>query len=400
MDKLKIYARTIEDEAVQQINKMNESAAYKDCIVRIMPDCHAGAGCTIGTVISIKDRIVPNTVGVDIGCGMYVVPLGKKDIDLARLDDVIRSYVPSGFNIHNATLEDAISFSFNFDEFLCREVIDEDFAARSLGSLGGGNHFIEVDVDEDGYKYLVIHSGSRNLGVRVCKYYQDKAVKYCKGMSYDERAVVERLKAEGREKEISAAIADAKKSRTPIDPKLAYLEGKDMKDYLHDMLLCQQYATLNRYTMAKIISDNMPELGMSRILPTRLPFHTIHNYIDIEHNILRKGAVSALNGERLIVPMNMRDGSLLCRGRGNIDWLYSAPHGAGRLMSRKKAKEILDLEDYKQQMSGIYTTSVSADTIDEAPMVYKPIDEIMECVKDTVEIETVIKPIYNFKAAE
>ena len=398
MEKLKVYARTVEDAAAQQIESMNECEAYKDCTIRIMPDCHAGAGCTIGTVIAIKDRVVPNTVGVDIGCGMFVVPLYDKDINLARLDEVIRKYVPSGFNIHEK--QGISKYVFDFDEFSCREVIDEDIATRSLGSLGGGNHFIEVDVDEYGNKYLVIHSGSRNLGVRVCKYYQDLAVKNCNKNAYDEHALVERLKAEGREKEISSAIAAAKAERKTIDAQLAYLEGKDLQNYLHDMQLCQRYAKLNRHFIALTIADYMPELGIKDVLATMYPFHTVHNYIDIQHNILRKGAVSALKDEMLIIPINMRDGSLICRGKGNIDWLYSAPHGAGRLMSRKKAKETFGLDEFKQSMSGIYTTSVCEDTIDEAPMAYKSMDEIVECVKDTVEIWRIIKPIYNFKAKE
>ena len=392
MEKLKIYARTVEDEAVAQINRMNESEAYKNSLVRIMPDCHAGAGCTIGTVIAIKDRVVPNTVGVDIGCGMLVAPVIDKDINLAVLDKVVHEHVPSGFHIH----EEAISRFGMYDKFRCREVIDEGMADRSLGTLGGGNHFIEVDEGADGRKYIVIHSGSRNLGVRVCKYYQDKAITYCKSKAYDEQAIIERLKADGREKEISAAIAAAKAKCKPINTQLAYLEGQDMENYLNDMRLCQLYARRNREMILRTIFE------WSDIVDVNFEdtFHTIHNYIDIAHKILRKGAVSALNGERLIIPMNMRDGSLICKGKGNLDWLYSAPHGAGRLMSRKKAKETLALDEFQQSMSGIYTTSVCEDTIDEAPMVYKPMDEIVECIKDTVEIVDIIKPIYNFKAKE
>ena len=398
MERVKIYARTIEEEAVQQINKMSRSEAYKDCTVRIMPDCHAGAGCTIGTVIGIKDRIVPNTVGVDIGCGMFVVPLGKNDIDLVQLDKVIRCYVPSGFNIHKERM--VSDYIFSFDKFRCRSAIDEDMAYRSIGSLGGCNHFIEIDEDADSNKFLVIHSGSRNLGVRVCKHYQDKAVRYCRKKQTDVSELIAKLKAEGREKEINATVRAAKAGNTPIDPQLAYLEGDDMQDYLNDMKLCQHYATINRHVIARIIGCHIPELRIDEILMTTFPFHTVHNYIDHKLNILRKGAVSAQNGERLIIPMNMRDGSLLCIGKGNIDWLYSAPHGAGRLMSRKKAKETLEMGEFEQSMKGIYTTSVCEDTIDESPMVYKPMDEIIECVKDAVEIETVIKPIYNFKAKE
>ena len=387
MEKLKIFAQTIEDEAVQQVKKMSECAAYKDCYVRIMPDCHAGIGCTIGTVINIGDRIVPNTVGVDIGCGMLVTRLGKQDIDLKRFDQVINEKVPSGFNIH----ETAKSTFHMLDTLICKDAIDTDIALRSIGTLGGGNHFIELDVDELGNKYLVIHSGSRNLGKRVCEYWQKRAVEYCKKLAYDEQEIIDRLKAQGRQKEIAAAIKEAKANAPKVDKELAYIEGKDAHQYIYDMLLCQCYADLNRETMAKIICS---EMG----LEIKSQFTTLHNYIDVKHNILRKGAVSALNNEELLIPINMRDGSLLCLGNGNLDWLYSAPHGAGRLMSRKKAKETLSVTEFEKSMQGIYTTSVCEDTIDEAPMVYKPMQEIIECIKPTAEVLHIIKPIYNFKA--
>ena len=389
MEKLKIYAQTIEDEAVQQVNKMNECAAYKDCTVRIMPDCHAGVGCTIGTVIAVKDRIVPNTVGVDIGCGMLVTELGTQDVDLQLLDKVIYERVPSGFNIH----EQPVITHLDIRTMYCASAFDENVAQRSIGTLGGGNHFIELDEDAAGRKYLVIHSGSRNLGVRVCNYYQKKAIAYCKGNTLAEQRIIEQLKEEGRQSEIQTVLQAAKQNRGIISNELAFLEGDDLEHYLHDMSICQQYASLNRKAMAHVICDAL-QLGIVA------QFETIHNYIDIEHKILRKGAVSALNGEKLIIPMNMRDGSLICQGRGNIDWLYSAPHGAGRLMSRKKAKETLAMQDFKQSMQGIYTTSVCAETLDEAPMVYKPMQEIIECVQDTVDVMYVIKPLYNFKAKQ
>ena len=390
MEKLKVYAQTIEDEAVQQIKQMNESEAYKDCTVRIMPDCHAGAGCTIGTVIAIKDRIVPNTVGVDIGCGMLVTELGKQEVNLKALDAAIKQEVPSGFMVHAHAVA---HFTKELAELRCQNVLDMDFANRSIGSLGGGNHFIELDEDSDGNKYLVIHSGSRNLGVRVCKHYQDIAIDYCRRNSYNEQEIVKQLKAEGREKEIQAALQAAKAQSPKVDKELAYLEGEDLKDYLHDMSICQRYASLNRKVMAFAICDTLQ-------LAIHEQFETIHNYIDLTHKILRKGAVSALNGEKLIIPMNMRDGSLICTGKGNIDWLYSAPHGAGRIMSRKKAKETLNVADFEQSMQGIYTTSVCAETLDEAPMVYKSMQEIIDCIKPTVDIEEIIKPVYNFKAKQ
>lgn len=390
MEKLKVYAQTIEDEAVQQIKQMNESEAYKDCTVRIMPDCHAGAGCTIGTVIAIKDRIVPNTVGVDIGCGMLVTELGKQEVNLKALDAAIKQEVPSGFMVHAHAVA---HFTKELAELRCQNVLDMDFANRSLCSLGGGNHFIELDEDSDGNKYLVIHSGSRNLGVRVCKHYQDIAINYCRRNSCNEQEIVKQLKAEGREKEIQATLKAAKAQSPKVDKELAYLEGEDLKDYLHDMSICQRYASLNRKVMAFAICDTLQ-------LSIYNQFETIHNYIDVVHKILRKGAVSALNGEMLIIPMNMRDGSLICTGKGNIDWLYSAPHGAGRIMSRKKAKETLNVADFEQSMQGIYTTSVCAETLDEAPMVYKSMQEIIDCIKPTVDIVEIIKPVYNFKAKQ
>ena len=390
MEKLKVYAQTIEDEAVQQIKQMNESEAYKDCTVRIMPDCHAGAGCTIGTVIAIKDRIVPNTVGVDIGCGMLVTELGKQEVNLKALDAAIKQEVPSGFMVHAHAVA---HFTKELAELHCQNVLDMDFANRSIGSLGGGNHFIELDEDSDGNKYLVIHSGSRNLGVRVCKHYQDIAITYCRRNSCNEQEIVKQLKAEGREKEIQATLKAAKAQSPKVDKELAYLEGEDLKDYLHDMSICQRYASLNRRVMAFAICDTLQ-------LAIHEQFETIHNYIDLTHKILRKGAVSALNGEKLIIPMNMRDGSLICTGKGNIDWLYSAPHGAGRIMSRKKAKETLNVADFEQSMQGIYTTSVCAETLDEAPMVYKSMQEIIDCIKPTDDIVEIIKPVYNFKAKQ
>ena len=390
MDKLKIYAVTLDDTAAAQIKEMNESEAYGDCLVRIMPDCHAGAGCTIGTVIALRDRIVPNTVGVDIGCGMLVVNLGAKDIDLEELDRVVNEKVPSGFAIHDIARRDFTDIR----SLYCRDAIDEQTAYRSIGSLGGGNHFIEVDVDSKGWKYLVIHSGSRNLGKRVCEYWQHRAEEHLiHGLGYDEKEIVERLKAEGRQREIADTIREAKQKAKRVPKELAFIEGEDAEHYLRDMQLSQLYAEMNRHAMAKIICD-----AMGWTFPNPYNFQTIHNYIDIKHRILRKGAVRALNGEQLIIPMNMRDGSLLCRGRGNIDWLYSAPHGAGRLMSRRQCQDTLTVEEFERQMQGIYSTSVCRETIDESPMAYKPMEEIIAQIGDTVEVVEVIKPIYNFKA--
>ena len=384
-EKLKIFATTVEDTARAQIDEMNECEAYKDCTVRIMPDCHAGKGCTIGTVIKIKDRIVPNTVGVDIGCGMMVCEIMDKDIDLERLDKVVNDYVPAGFNVH----DEPISYFPFLNDLICIDAVKKNYIQRSIGTLGGGNHFIEVNRAQYGKHYLVIHSGSRNLGVTVCDYYQNIAEKEC-GIDQKERqALIDRLKTEGRQREIQAEM---KKLHPKVkDMRLAYLEGKSFRDYLHDMAIAQLYAWNNRQTIANIIAVHMAwSIGFT--------IHTVHNYIDTHSMTLRKGAVGAENGEVLIIPMNMRDGSLLCRAIGNPDWLYSAPHGAGRLMSRKQAFDTLKMEDFTAAMSDVYSTSVCHETIDESPMAYKPMQEIIDQIGDTVEIIDIIKPIYNFKA--
>lgn len=384
MDKLKIYAKNVEDAAMSQIEEMSHCEAYKDCIIRIMPDCHAGKGCTIGTVIEVKDRIVPNTVGVDIGCGMMVCEIMDKDIDLERLDKIVNEYVPSGFNVH----DEPVCYFTELDELRCINAVKKDYIQRSIGTLGGGNHFIEVNKAQDGTHYLVIHSGSRNLGVTVCDYYQKIAEKEC-GIDANERQLlINKLKSEGRQREIADAIKNLRPKVKNMT--LAYLEGQSFQDYLHDMEIAQQYAKLNRRTIANIIADNMDwSIGTS--------FHTIHNYIDTFTMILRKGAVDAFSGY-LIIPMNMRDGSLLCKGLRNRDWLCSAPHGAGRLMSRKQAFDTLNMDDFTKSMSDVYSTSVCPETIDESPMAYKPMQEIIDAVGDTVEILDVVKPIYNFKA--
>lgn len=384
-EKLKIFATTVEDTARAQIDEMNECEAYKDCTVRIMPDCHAGKSCTIGTVIKIKDRIVPNTVGVDIGCGMMVCEIMDKYIDLERLDKVVNEYVPAGFNVH----DEPMLISTELDDLICIKAVKKDYIQRSIGSLGGGNHFIEVNRAEDGKHYLVIHSGSRNLGVTVCDYYQKIAEKECGIDPKERQALIDRLKAEGRQREIPAEM---KKLQPKVkDMTLAYLEGQSFRDYLHDMEIAQRYAWSNRQTIANIIADHMDwSIGFT--------FHTVHNYIDTQSMTLRKGAVSAVSGEVLIIPMNMRDGSLLCRAIGNPDWLYSAPHGAGRLMSRKQAFDTLKMEDFEREMSDVYSTSVCRETIDESPMAYKPMQEILDCIGDTVQVVDIIKPVYNFKA--
>lgn len=395
----KVFTDNIEDKAVEQIKVLMNQPYAVDANVRIMPDVHAGAGCTIGTTMYIcNERICPNLVGVDIGCGVYVTYLkGVKEIDYEKLDQVIHKYIPSGHEIHSTVMLD----DPELDELKCKDSVDLDRAYKSIGTLGGGNHFIEIDKDDQGRYYLVIHSGSRHLGVEVATYYQNKGYDILKQNQKDTRdALIHTFKAAGQEREISAALAKLKK--TEISKDLAYVGGDVYWDYIHDIRIVQRYASMNRELMSYIIMDKM---GWSKEPMTRMDpkqqFHTIHNYIDYDTEwkpILRKGAVSAKKGELLIIPMNMRDGSLICRGKGNPDWNYSAPHGAGRILSRAGAKKAISIADYEKSMSGIYTTSVNEFTLDENPMAYKPMDEIISNIGDTVDILKVIKPVYNFKA--
>lgn len=391
MKNVKIFAKTIEQEAKEQIERMAASEAYRDCQIRIMPDCHAGKGCTIGTVIQTAGKVVPNTVGVDIGCGMLVVQLGKKDVNLSLLDRIINESVPSGFDVHEQSqLKEMSPFMLRRLHGLHERipVFDLDYIKRSLGSLGGGNHFIELDEDEQGCKYLVVHSGSRNLGVKVCNYFQHLAKKNVNHRE-ERKRIIEDLKKYGLEREINNTL----RRLGPVPPDLAYLEGKDLNDYIFAAHVCRDFAYDNRWNIAMTILRGLE-------LPYKDFFTTCHNYFNIHSGIIRKGAVRAENGEQLIIPLNMRDGSLLCIGKGNEDWLCSAPHGAGRLMSRSAAKKQLSMEEYRQQMHDIYSTSVCESTIDESPMAYKSAEEIESLIADTVEIKKRIKPIYNFKAKE
>ena len=385
----RIFAETFEDEAFDQVKKLANFEAYQQAKIRIMPDAHAGKGCTVGTTMTIRDKVTPNLVGVDIGCGMLTVKLHDKEIDFAKLDEVINTKIPSGFNVHKKAIKD-----FDFSKLRCAKEVDLKRALLSIGSLGGGNHFIEVGKSADDEMFLIIHSGSRKLGSDVCKYYQDKAVARALEKLPDVDVLIEKLKADGREKDISAQIKKLKKSRQnkPLENKdLAYLEGNDFNDYMNDMAIVQRFASLNRETMAEII---LSEMGFTEALR----FETIHNYIDFKRMILRKGAVSAECGETLLIPINMCDGSLLCIGKGNEDWNYSAPHGAGRLMSRRKAKENIEMDDFVNAMKEVYSTSLTSETLDEAPQAYKSLDEIKSTITDTVEIVGRIKPVYNFKA--
>lgn len=380
----KIFARTFEEEAYRQIETLANHEAYLNSKIRIMPDAHAGKGCTVGTTMTITDKVTPNLVGVDVGCGMLAVKLLDKEIDFKKLDRIIKTKIPHGFNVHKE--QKAI---FDFSYLRCKDFVNIERAKLSIGSLGGGNHFIEVGVDDDGSYFLIIHSGSRNLGTGVCKHYQDLAIKNLTDRSEEVKELIEKLKEDGREKDIQSEI---KKLQLPnVNRELAYLTGSDFDDYMNDMRITQEFAYLNRIIMSDIIIN---EMGFE----VESAFVTIHNYIDFDDMILRKGAVSAKKGELLLIPINMRDGSILAVGKGNEDWNYSAPHGAGRLMSRTKAKENINIEEFKETMKDVYSTSVNKSTLDEAPQVYKSIDEIIETTKDTIDIISILKPVYNFKS--
>ncbi len=382
----KVYTDTLDEETRSQIKALCDHPCAEGSAVRIMPDVHAGKGCTIGTTMTIADRVVPNLVGVDIGCGMLTTDLGRAHIEYSKLDKVIREHVPSGKHIRaerHAYVEQA-----DLAALRCAAKVNMSRAELSLGTLGGGNHFIEVDEDDEGTRYLVIHSGSRQLGLQIAEHYQRLA-----GHWLADRAVkdlIVRYKSEGRHNELEQAIANLKSGKGDA---LSFLTGEAMADYLHDMAIAQRYADLNRRAMADVILRKM-KFG------AREQFTTVHNYIDMERGILRKGAISAQAGERVLIPMNMRDGSLLAVGRGNPEWNCSAPHGAGRLMSRKQAREQLSLKDFCQTMEGIYTTSVGRDTLDEAPGAYKPMEDILRHIGDTVDVKARILPRYNYKASD
>lgn len=391
MRDLKIFAKTIEQQAQNQINLLLAQKPFEACKVRIMPDVHAGAGCVIGFTANLGDKVIPNIVGVDIGCGMLVVPLGKISIDYRMLDDVIRRDIPSGRNVHQAPV-----FPVDLSKYRCFEQLKNvEWLENSLGTLGGGNHFIEIDKDENDNKYLVIHTGSRNLGKQVAEIYQSMAVNNLQSKKGERAALIQKLKAEGREREISEALKKLKGETANIPADLCYLEGDDRENYLHDMRLCQDFAAQNREIIAHVICEAMG----GWLIDKNTMFHTVHNYIDDE-NMVRKGAVSAKAKEPLIIPINMRDGCILGEGLGNPDWNESAPRGAGRIMSRNKAKTSISIEEYKKSMDGIFTTSVDMQTLDEAPQAYKPMSEIVECIAETVAVKKILKPVYNFKASE
>lgn len=424
MKDLKIFTDNIEQEAINQIDELLNQEAFKDSKVRIMPDVHAGKGCVIGFTGNLGNKVIPNIVGVDIGCGMLCVELRNIELDLEKLDKVIREYVPSGMTVH----ENQKYKFLELEQLYCYELLKnkDNWLEKSLGTLGGGNHFIEVDVDEDDNKYLVIHTGSRNLGKQVAEIYQEKAIEYCsyeKEMKEAKQQLIKEYKSQHKEKDIQQKLIEISKlyeGRTKLPKDLCYLEKDLRTQYLHDMRICQEFAKDNRLCIAKQILCNYFELPyyegyksvrlrekatsvcdwytQDMIEKDFWYFQTIHNYISFENNIVRKGAISAKKGEEVLIPMNMRDGCIIGVGKGNDDWNQSAPHGAGRIMSRMKAKETFNLDEYKESMKNIYTTSVNENTIDEAPFVYKPMQEIIDCIGDTIDIVKIIKPIYNFKA--
>ena len=389
------YAKVVEDEAIEQIRRMCDYKLTEGSKVRIMPDVHSGKGCTIGTTMTIVDKACPNIVGVDIGCGMYTVQLAEKELDFAAIDEACH-YLPSGKNVWEGRKE-----HFDLTGLKCfRSLKDTKRLERSLGTLGGGNHFIEVDRASDGTNYLVIHSGSRNLGKQVAEIYQQLAVDLHMGkekyfIQRDE--IIRTYKEEGRKGEIQDALKKLKNDFETQDllipEDLCWLYGTFLEDYLADVEICQRFAKRSREIMAEVILERC---GLHAVES----FHTIHNYIDTEEMILRKGSIAAHAGEKVLIPINMRDGSVIAVGKGNPEWNYSAPHGAGRLMSRSKAKENLDLDSYKKAMEGIYTTSVNESTLDEAPMAYKALEDIIDVIRDSVDIIEVMKPVFNFKASE
>lgn len=387
-----IFTDVIDNGAIEQIQAACDFEAFEGLKIRVMPDVHAGAGCTIGTTMTIKNKIVPNMVGVDIGCGMEVVQLVQKDFDLKNLDELIYAKIPSGMNCRQSP--HPCSLQANLEELRCYAHINAQLANHSVGTLGGGNHFIEVDCDDAGNKYLVVHSGSRHLGLEVAEYYQREAYRtLCGNSDAQIKEVIARLKAQGKSREIQSTIKELKANIIDIPPAMAFVSGQLFDDYIHDMKIVQQFAVLNRKAMVNEILNGLN-------LTAADCFTTIHNYIDTDAMILRKGAVSAKKGERLLIPINMRDGSLICTGKGNDEWNQSAPHGAGRLLSRGKAFATLTMEEFKEQMTGIYSTSVTPQTLDESPMAYKKLEDIVDNIAPTVDIVKRIKPVYNFKATK
>jgi RNA-splicing ligase RtcB len=399
-NKAKVFTDNIEETATSQIINLLNQDFTEDAKIRIMPDTHAGAGCVIGFTADLGNKVIPNLVGVDIGCGMLCINLGKEYIDLSKLDEIIHNEVPAGREVHKSNV---VKLEKLNDLICFREIDGDNRFHRAIGTLGGGNHFIELNKDEEENYYLVIHSGSRNLGKRVADYYQNLAIENCKGLGnfqLKKLKLIESLKFEGNKHLIASSINILEKEFKNTQPnyqrELCFLEDNSRENYLFDMNICQEYAVLNRETMANIIFKSL----LNKNILDFEYFQTIHNYIDFKDNIIRKGAVSAYAGEKLIIPINMRDGSVIATGKGNEDWNNSAPHGAGRLMGRNEAKRTLSMDEFTNTMKDVYSTTVGQSTLDEAPMAYKPMQEIIDNIQDTVTIDKIIKPVYNFKSAE
>lgn len=384
-----VYATTVEESCLKQIKELCDEPWAKDSKIRIMADCHAGKSCVIGTTMTITDKIVPSLVGVDISCGVLATEFRSLGIDFSKLDSIIKDRVPMGMNNHSIPIAD---FTTELNQlWSSKDAFNFDKVNRSIGTLGAGNHFLSIEKTEDDVFYLLIHTGSRNFGKVMAEYYQNKALEYHKSnRSLSKKEMIQDLKASGLESTIPSVLASMKPE---VSEDFCYLEGALFDSYIHDMKIAQQFASLNRKTIAKTICEAMK-------WPLSKQFDTVHNYIDTDNMILRKGAISAQKGERCLIPINMHDGSLICVGKGNPDFNFSAPHGAGRLMSRNEAKKVLKLADFKNVMKDIYSTTVNASTLDEAPAAYKPIAEILENVKDTVDVVNHIKPVYNIKASE
>lgn len=386
----RVFTNELEAEAELQIWELLEHPCAKGSKIRFMPDVHPGIGCTIGTTMTITDKVVPYMVGVDIWCGVDTVIITNKNINLEYLDRLIKANIPHSTTVRKEPLKyEDLSY---LDALYCVNNVDLERAKLSLGTLGGGNHFIEVNKDEDGLYYINVHSGSRYLGKQVANYYQNLAVRTCKDSEYEERKnLIESLKAQGRQREIEQVLKDIKTVKVTKTKK--WLEGEEKARYLYDMRIVQYYARHNRHIIMREILDNN---GLNEYFR----FSTVHNYIDIENMILRKGAVSAEEGKILTIPINMRDGCLLCVGKGNKDWNCSAPHGAGRVMSRSKVKQTVTMDEYKKAMEGVYTSCVCDATLDESPQAYKSIGSIMANIGDTVDVKRLLKPVYNFKSTE
>lgn len=399
-NKAVVFCDEIEEDAKRQVKNVCDLYIFREQSIRIMPDCHSGKGCVIGFTAQVPSEIVPSLIGVDIGCGMMLVALGQKKIDFKLLDQFIKTQIPSGFEIYEQlSIELEEAFKVELERISKLTHSETRRHMLSLGTLGGGNHFIEIDVNLQGEQYLVIHTGSRNFGYQVAEFYQRKAIHYCehvkKKLKAEKDQALKRIrkqKNKALEKEI---LIEFEKKMEPyhVSNQLAFLEGQDREDYLRDMKFAQKYASLNRTIIAQKVCEH---LGYH--FEALDHFETVHNYINFKDIMIRKGAVSAQKGEKLIIPINMRDGAIIAIGKGNAAYNYSAPHGAGRLLSRRMAIEKLSLAEFKSEMKGIYSSSVTEKTLDESPMAYKSIEMILKYIEDTVDVVEIIRPLYNFKA--